>query len=53
MTPLEGGDEIVGIDEAEAYYDAALTLPLFASMTDHQQDEVVSALSVILNGAKA
>ncbi|NBS03192.1 MAG: UDP-4-amino-4,6-dideoxy-N-acetyl-beta-L-altrosamine transaminase, partial [Rhizobiales bacterium] len=38
---------------AEAYYEAALTLPLFASMTDHQQDEVVSALSVILNGAKA
>ena len=38
---------------AEAYYAAALTLPLFAAMTDRQQDEVVSALSVILNGAKA
>jgi UDP-4-amino-4,6-dideoxy-N-acetyl-beta-L-altrosamine transaminase len=39
--------------QAEAYYAAALSLPLFAGMTDHQQDEVVSALSVILNGAKA
>ena len=39
--------------QAEAYYAAALTLPLFAAMTDRQQDEVVSALSVILNGAKA
>jgi UDP-4-amino-4,6-dideoxy-N-acetyl-beta-L-altrosamine transaminase len=39
--------------QAESYYDAALTLPLFAGMTDRQQDEVVSALSVILNGDKA
>ena len=38
---------------AETYYNAALTLPLFASMTDSQQDEVVSALSLILNGDKA
>lgn len=29
---------------AEAYYDNAITLPLYASMTDEQQDRVVEAL---------
>tara|TARA_B100000787_G_scaffold168710_1_gene158036 strand:+ start:689 stop:1849 length:1161 start_codon:yes stop_codon:yes gene_type:complete len=33
---------------AEAYYDSALTLPLFSSMTSEQQDEVVAVLKKIL-----
>jgi UDP-4-amino-4,6-dideoxy-N-acetyl-beta-L-altrosamine transaminase len=33
---------------SEAYYDAALTLPLFVGMSDQQQHEVVAALTAIL-----
>ena len=29
---------------AEAYYDNAITLPLYASMTDEQQDRVAEVL---------
>lgn len=39
--------------QAEAYYEATLTLPLFASMTESQQDQVVAALSAILNGSRS
>ncbi len=34
--------------EAEGYYREAITLPLFASMTDAQQDQVVAALGQAL-----
>jgi dTDP-4-amino-4,6-dideoxygalactose transaminase len=33
---------------SEAYYESALTLPLFSSMTSEQQDEVVTVLKNIL-----
>lgn len=33
---------------SEAYYDHAITIPLFAAMTDSQQDEVVAALGETL-----
>jgi UDP-4-amino-4,6-dideoxy-N-acetyl-beta-L-altrosamine transaminase len=33
--------------EAERYYDEAITLPLFATMTDAEQDTVVSALAQV------
>jgi dTDP-4-amino-4,6-dideoxygalactose transaminase len=34
--------------QAEAYYDAAISLPLYASMTFDQQDQVVTALKAAL-----
>jgi len=34
--------------QAEAYYDSAITLPLYASMTFEQQDQVVAALQASL-----
>lgn len=34
--------------EAEAYYEEALSLPLFYTMTDGQQDRVVEALKTVL-----
>ena len=34
---------------AESYYEAALTIPLFQSMTDTQQDEVVKAVYHVLD----
>ena len=39
--------------QAEAYYASALTLPLFSSMTEDQQDKVFAALSIILTGLKS
>ena len=33
---------------AESYYDAALTIPLFSSMSHDQQDQVVDVLSKII-----
>lgn len=38
---------------SEAYYERALTLPLFAAMTDDEQDRVVEQLSLQLAGARA
>ncbi|MGL4447519.1 MAG: UDP-4-amino-4,6-dideoxy-N-acetyl-beta-L-altrosamine transaminase [Shewanella sp.] len=35
---------------AEAYYQSALSLPLFHTMTESQQDKVIAALTVILQG---
>ena len=35
--------------QAEAYYDAVLTLPLFAGMTDLQHDKVISEISKIIS----
>jgi len=35
---------------AEAYYERAITLPLYPGMTDAQQDDVVRALKAALNG---
>ncbi len=34
--------------EAEAHGDSAITLPLYSTLTDHQQDQVVSALKQVL-----
>jgi dTDP-4-amino-4,6-dideoxygalactose transaminase len=34
--------------EAEAYYREALSLPMFAALTDAEQDQVVNALRHIL-----
>ena len=34
--------------EAERYYEQAISLPLFAKMTNDQQDEVVRALQEVL-----
>ncbi|MCY1307533.1 UDP-4-amino-4,6-dideoxy-N-acetyl-beta-L-altrosamine transaminase [compost metagenome] len=34
--------------EAEKYYEEAITLPLFPTMSEAQQDEVVSALTAEL-----
>jgi dTDP-4-amino-4,6-dideoxygalactose transaminase len=34
--------------EAEAYYREALSLPMFAALTDAEQDHVVDALRRIL-----
>jgi UDP-4-amino-4,6-dideoxy-N-acetyl-beta-L-altrosamine transaminase len=39
--------------EAEAYYSEALTLPLYPSMTDGDQDRVVDALADIFAGGKS
>ncbi len=39
--------------EAEAYYSEALTLPLYATLTDGQQDEVVAVLKGTLTGKPA
>ena len=36
--------------EAERYYSEAITLPLFAAMTDEQQDEVIAAVREALAG---
>ncbi len=36
--------------EAEAYYSEALSLPLYATLTDQQQDEVVAVLKHSLRG---
>lgn len=36
---------------AEAHYDACLSLPIYPSMTDAQQDRVVAALKDVLAGA--
>lgn len=36
--------------EAEAYYGQAISLPMFPTMTEQQQDEVVEALRVALGG---
>ena len=38
---------------AEAYYAATMTLPLFSSMSDQQQDKVVAALTDILSGMQS
>ena len=35
--------------EAEAYYREAISLPMFPSMTQSQQDEVVAALRIVLS----
>jgi dTDP-4-amino-4,6-dideoxygalactose transaminase len=35
--------------EAEKYYFEAVSLPLFSSMTDLQQEEVVSVIKLALN----
>ncbi len=35
---------------AEQYYQEAISLPMFHTMTDEQQDEVVRVLSIILKG---
>ncbi len=37
--------------EAEAYYSEALSLPLYATLSDQQQDEVVAVLKRSLRGA--
>lgn len=36
--------------QAEAYYAEAISLPMFAAMTDEQQDTVVTALTEVLSG---
>jgi UDP-4-amino-4,6-dideoxy-N-acetyl-beta-L-altrosamine transaminase len=38
--------------EAERYYQGALSLPLFASMTDQQQDRVVQALTAAIRSCE-
>ena len=38
--------------ESERYYSEAISLPMFHLMTDEQQDEVVSQLSIILGNKK-
>ena len=43
---FEGSDE--AYHEAEAYAAQALSIPLFPSLTDAQQDRVVAALSAAL-----
>jgi dTDP-4-amino-4,6-dideoxygalactose transaminase len=43
----------VDFPHSEAYYEAALTLPLFASMTEEQQDRVVDAVYDILGQASS
>ena len=35
--------------EAEAYYQEAISLPLFPTMTEAQQEEVVSALTMAIS----
>jgi UDP-4-amino-4,6-dideoxy-N-acetyl-beta-L-altrosamine transaminase len=35
--------------EAEAYSESAITLPLYAAMTDHEQDQVVASLQQVLS----
>lgn len=37
---------------AEAYYEDAISLPMFASMTDQQQDTVIEVLRTILQDAR-
>jgi dTDP-4-amino-4,6-dideoxygalactose transaminase len=37
---------------AEAYYERAITLPLYPTMTDEQQDEVVRALASAVTGTR-
>jgi UDP-4-amino-4,6-dideoxy-N-acetyl-beta-L-altrosamine transaminase len=39
-----------GWPEAERYYSEAITLPLFAAMTDDQQERVVGAVHEVLRG---
>jgi dTDP-4-amino-4,6-dideoxygalactose transaminase len=34
--------------EAEAHGETAITIPLYATMTDQQQDEVVDAMRIVL-----
>ena len=36
--------------EAESYYGEAISLPMFPAMTEQQQDEVVEALRIALEG---
>ena len=35
--------------EAERYYEEAISLPMFSTMTEQQQDEVVAVLDKVLN----
>ena len=37
--------------EAERYYAEAISLPMFQTMTEHQQDEVLAALRIALHAA--
>ncbi|WP_062264409.1 UDP-4-amino-4,6-dideoxy-N-acetyl-beta-L-altrosamine transaminase [Endozoicomonas arenosclerae] len=45
----KSGFEGFSLPESEAYYQEAITLPLFPSMTEPQQDEVCSALQKVLS----
>ncbi|MGI9278264.1 MAG: UDP-4-amino-4,6-dideoxy-N-acetyl-beta-L-altrosamine transaminase [Endozoicomonas sp.] len=45
----QSGFQDFALPEAEAYYQEAITLPLFPSMTQQQQDEVIATLSRILS----
>jgi dTDP-4-amino-4,6-dideoxygalactose transaminase len=48
---VHAGD--VDLPVTEAYGDRTVTLPLFATMTDAQQDEVVSAIGAALDAQRA
>lgn len=42
------GFDVSDYPNAQAYYESAITLPLFAELTEMQQDEVVSKLEALL-----
>ena len=45
----EIGFEVGDFPEAERYYDEAISLPMFPTMTEAQQDKVISALRKAIN----
>ena len=44
------GFEVGDFPEAEAYYQEAISLPMFHSMTQTQQNEVIAVLTHVLQG---